>query len=142
MNTHYYEITISFDSGEQLIFADSAKAITLQDAYNNDFLIRSEDRTIGDNIKYTNLIKIFTGMFYSSAEEYNRFRTYCKNILKQLNTGDKVSNVFVKDNYGNVFYNITKNQIIGIDIEGTTEQNELGDNILLHRLLIYVNDGE
>jgi hypothetical protein len=62
-------------------------------------------------------------MFYSSAEEYNRFRTYCKNILKQLNKGDKVSNVFVKDNYGNVFYNITKDQIVGIDIEGTTEQS-------------------
>ena len=119
MNNQFYIFSMSFESGKQINYEDVSGGISISDTYKNDLLLRAPGDFV-DEIQYTNLLKMLTNNTYSTGEEYANFKNFCEQILKQMEI-DVVSNFIIKDNFGNVYYNILQNKIAGINIEGITE---------------------
>lgn len=142
MNKQKFEIIISFDSGEQIKYEDLSQSLVIQDSFNSQNILNPDLRILPNGEHYNNVITINTSPDNITATEYNNFRFFCKKILRILDKteNNKISNIVIKDNNEEIFYNILKNEIVGIDIEGTTNYTVENKKIFLFRLLVFLKD--
>lgn len=132
-------LLVSFSSGEQKFFEDSNKILQIQDNYNSDFLLAELPQgNYEDHIDYNRLIKIFTDPRDSGAENYTNFRNFCDTIVRQLSLNDTISNIVLKDEHGNVYYNLLKDEIVGLNLEGINNMDDSGG--LSFKFYIYLKE--
>lgn len=135
MNNVDYSLIFSFDSGKQEIFEDNNAFLSIQDNYRSEFLLTPRVFGLSDDIKYYSLLRINTNE-KANAQDYINFKDFCNKILNYMENGDNITNFVLKDNDGNVYYNITKENLIGIDAEGVNNidtSNKLSFRIYLYR---------
>lgn len=132
-------LLVSFNSGEQKFFEDKDKILNIQDNYNSDFLLAELPQgNYEDNIDYDRLIKIFTDPRDAGAENYVKFKSFCDAIVKRLSSNDTISNIVLKDEYGNVYYNLLKDEIVGLNLEGINNMDDSGG--LSFKFYIYLKE--
>lgn len=143
MSERIFEIIFSFETGEQKIFSDVSKTLTIQDNYNYDELLSPNqiNNTIEED--YFSLISISNNTITNNTNDYISFKNFGDSIVAQLQKNDKISNIIIKDSYGNVYYNLLPNDIIGINLGGLLDYgNPTEETTLLFKILIYCKKGE
>ena len=137
MDTIFYTFAVSFESGEQIFYTTETRDFIIREVYSSDLLLTDETQpgVNAEKYDYDTLLQLQTG-FNSTASEYAGFKRFCEKILSHIERDDKMTNFFVKDADGNAYYNLTKDEIIGIYFEGIA-QDEENSNKLRFKLFVY-----
>lgn len=130
----YFKYIFSFESGEQVIYEDSASNVRLLDKYYSPFLIAPEGNCAMDECDRS--LQLITNADITPTE-YREFQAFCTSITKQQEQPDKISNVLVISSDGEVFYDISAQEIAGLRFGGHSN-----DGVLCFNLEIYFNKGE
>lgn len=129
-----YEVIISYTTGDQDSFIGEKGGLDIVHLYRTQYENTSEVAGLQGFNEFNELIKIYSSLREENAwYNYTSFKQFCENNVLKIDK-DTVANITIKDNYGNVYYNILADQIIGLDIRGTT--NEL--DVLSFELYIYL----
>lgn len=117
------ELIITLNSGEELSFKDNSRNMIFSSDYNS--IWSNNDYPEFKNNLCNEVLKISSSVEDDAFQNYSDFLNFCKkNILPM--TKENISNIVIKDNFDNIYYNLSMNQIYNLTIQSGTEVNANG----------------
>lgn len=138
MENHIYELIVTFESGEQNIFIDDKNILDINEKYASQMIINNE-LNLNREFEYFSVL-IINPNLESSGENYIKFKEYSEIIIEHLEKNDPIKSIVLKDSYGDVYYNIVAENLVGVNLDGANELNNV--NKLTFRLYFYLKKGE
>ena len=134
MENYIYELIVAFKSGKYLTYSDEELSLNINENYISDININPQ--LIGDlSDKPCFSIIIITNLNVPNLMTYNNFKTFGEEVISTLQKDEIITNITIKDTYGNVYYNLLENEIYGVEFGSTTNSNNT--NVLSYKMQIY-----
>lgn len=135
MENYIYELIVAFKSGKYLTYSDEQLSLSINENYISDININPQ--LIGDlSDKPCFSIIVITNLNTPNLSTYNSFKNFGEEIISTIQENEEqMSNIIIKDTYGNVYYNLLENNIFGVEFGSTT--NSSNSNILSYKMQIY-----
>ena len=127
-----YELVISYKSGAQEIYTSLENGTGIVHLYKSDYSVMELNGLQGFN-DFKEMIKFYSTVQENAWMNYKTLQEFCKNNILNVDK-NTISNILIKDNYGNVYYDIPMETVIGIDAQGTSENTD----ILSFEIYIYL----
>ena len=112
------QLVISLTSGEQHVFTDEFGGMTFGIDYGVKITDSLRDGERDGERDYDKVITIRSSYTENAYQSYKNFEEFALSHLTNL-TKEELSNIVIKDNYGNVYYNLLQNEISELEIKGS-----------------------
>lgn len=136
-----YKFIFKFASGEEKSFIDTNHTFSIIENYKSPVLLTPQLFGVDDNRDYYTLLIIDGRVLKNYIEDYKAYKEFGDSIVSQLNIGDPISTIILKDlDSDQDYYYISADQIVGIEAGGASDRGD--DNKMVYRLQIYYKKGE
>lgn len=138
MDNITYSLIITLKSGDILTYTDEKHSFYIHDDYKSEILLTPQLFGIDSTEKDYFSLLVIEDTQKACSESYLAFKNYGDKIIQNLNNQNFITNVMLKDEYGNVYYNISDKYLVGIEAGGSNARKH-NSNLLVYRLQFYYN---
>lgn len=131
-----YQFIIATKDGEHQVF-NLAPGMTFTNIYQTGMDSDTLKSIYLEQKQFDGVLSISSSPETENAfENYQDFIEFCK--ANFLNNKENITNFILKDNDGNVYYNISKEDLMYVDMEGSTRHTP--DGTLTFNLVIFYKE--